>query len=595
MPDLPDKPTNFWQELKRRRVIRIIPVYAASAFVILELVDIIAEPLGLPEWTLNMVLVLLCIGLVISVILSWVYDFTPEGIQKTKSVSEINTGKKEKVSTGWKISTYVSVVIIIAFVLFYIISSVKKSSDVGIMEKSIAVLPFDNLSNDPEQEYFSNGLVEEILNRLCRISDLKVISRTSSGRFKNSDLSLKEIAGELGATAIMEGSVQKSGNRIRIAVQLIDAQTDTHLWSNIFEQDYSDIFSIYNEVAQAVAGKMKAVITFEEKQLIEKSPTSDMTAYDAYLKGNFYKDKLTEEDLDIAMQFYELAKERDPEFALAYSGIASVWICRQQMLLAKVTEAAPLSEAAILKALELDSTQSGVYSTLAARKVWTDWDWEGGEQSYRKAIELNPNNAGAYSSYSHLLNILGRHDEAMEQIETALELDPLNPQILAFYAIDLMFVRRFEEAVAAFHRAMELSPRHGVALSNLDEELYYAGKDKEEIMDALRNKYIAINEPQFINLMDKYYPEGGWTLLHKKIAELRVARLDSIYSDPLTISDCYTLAGDVDNAMYWMEKAFEEHDPNLPYLLFPSYDILRDDTRFQDLARRMNLPFKTNL
>jgi TolB-like protein len=176
-----------------------------------------------------MVLVLLCIGLVIAVILTWVYDLTPEGIQKTKSISEVKSGKKEKASIGWKISTYVSVVIIIAFVLFYVIGSDKKSSDVGIMEKSVAVLPFNNLSDDPEQEYFSNGLVEEILNRLCRISDLKVISRTSSGRFKDSDLSLKEIAGELGAAAIMEGSVQKSGNRIRIAVQLIDAQTDTHL------------------------------------------------------------------------------------------------------------------------------------------------------------------------------------------------------------------------------------------------------------------------------------------------------------------------------------------------------------------------------
>ena len=155
-----------------------------------------------------------------------------------------------------------------------------------------------------------------------------------------------------------------------------------------------------------------------------------------------------------------------------------------------------------------------------------------------------------------------------------------------------MFVRRFDEAVTAFRRALELSPRHGVAISNLDLALYYAGTDKEEVMTALKNKYIAINEPDFINLLDKYYPEGVWPLLHKKIAELRIARLDSFYSRPFVIANCYTYAGDVDNAIYWMEKAYKQHDPNLPYLLEPDYDILRDDPRFQDLARWMCLLYK---
>ena len=290
------------------------------------------------------------------------------------------------------------------------------------------------------------------------------------------------------------------------------------------------------------------------------------------------------------MQYYELAKERDPDFALAYSGIASVWICRQQIGIVEVSEASPLSEAAIKKALSLDSNLSEVHRTLAGRKVWTDWDWAGGEEAFRTAIEINPNNAGAHSSYSHLLNIIGKADEAMEHIEIALELDPLNPMIWSFYGIDLMFVRRFDEAVTAFRRAMELSPRHGVALSNLDEALYRAGRNQQEVMKALRNKYIAINEPDFINLLENYYPEGGWPLLHKKIAELRVARLDSIYSDPYTISNCYTFSGDIDNAIYWMQKAYEQHDPNLPYLLLPSYDILRNDPRFQEIARKMNLP-----
>ncbi|MFO7622199.1 MAG: TIR domain-containing protein [Bacteroidales bacterium] len=471
----------------------------------------------------------------------------------------------------------------------------KISLETNAMDKSIAVLPFDNLSGDPDQEYFSDGMMDEILDRLFKIGDLKVISRTSSMRYKNSALSLKEIAGELGVSAILEGSVRRAGNLVRITVQLIDAGTDAHLWSETYDGDLSDlsrIFIIQSEVAQSVARELKAVISPQEIELIEKIPTKDLAAYDAYLKGKFNNNKLTKEDMDIAMQFFELAKERDPDFALAYSGIANVWICRQQMGIVKVSEASPLSEAAIMKALELDSTLSEVNSTLAGRRVWTDWDWEGGEEAFRKAIEINPNNALAYSAYSHLLNILGRPDEAMEHIEIALELDPLNPQIWAFYGVDLMFVRRFDEAVTAFRKALEISPQHIVAISNLDLALYYANRDPEEVIDALSNKYQAIAGPAFHDIMKKYYPEGGWSLLHKKIAELRVAMLDSVYSGPLTISNCYALAGDIDNAIYWMEKAYEEHDPNLPYLLSPRLDILRDDPRFQEIARKMNLPYK---
>lgn len=487
------------------------------------------------------------------------------------------------------------VILIAALLMLSPLSKQTISLRESAMNKSIAVLPFDNLSSDPDQEYFSDGMMDEILDRLYKIGDLKVISRTSSMRYKNSDLSLKEIAGELGVSAILEGSVRRAGNMVRITVQLIDAGTDSHLWSETYDADLSDlsrIFIIQSEVAQSVARELKAVISPQEIKLIEKIPTKDLAAYDAYLKGKFNNNKLTEEDMDIAMQFFELAKERDPDFALAYSGIANVWICRQQMGIVKVSEASPLSEAAIIKALELDSTLSEVNSTLAGRRVWTDWDWKGGEDAYRKAIEINPNNALAYSAYSHLLNILGRPDEAMDHIEIALELDPLNPQIRAFYGVDLMFVRRFDEAVTAFRKALELSPQHMVAISNLDLALYYANSEPEEVTDALNYKYQAIEEPAFLDIMEKYYPEGGWSLLHQKIAELRVARLDSVYSDPYSIIKCYTVAGDIDNAMYWIEKAYEEHDPNLPYLLLPHYDILRDDSRFQEIARKMNLPYK---
>ena len=506
-------------------------------------------------------------------------------IKRVKDVKKSITISKKRLAG---IISLIIAVIVTVFVVLYMSKIIGAGRQTKELEKSVAVLPFQNLSNDPEQEYFSDGLVEEILDRLCRISELKVISRTSSARYKNTNLSIKEIAAALGASAIMEGSVQKNDNNIRISVQLIDAKTDTHLWSKIFNQDYADIFSLYSEVAQAVASEMQAAVTPEEKKLIDKSPTTDMTAYDYYLKGIFYSNKLNEKDLEISMQYFEQAKKIDPEFALAYAGIARVWICRQQIGIVKVSEAAPKSEEAIMRALELDNTQSEVQRTLGGRRVWTDWDWEGGEESFRKAIKLNPNNALAYSSYSHLLNILGRPDEAMEQIKIALELDPLNPQIRAFYGIDLMFVHRFDDAVTAFREALELSPAHGVALSNLDLALHLAGRE-QEVLEALRLKF---KDPIFLEIVEENFPTGGYALVMRKIGELRVERLNTVCIRSIDIAIPYARAGDVDKAIYWLEKAYEEHEPNLPYLLVPDYDILRDDPRFQNLARKMNLPYK---
>jgi len=510
--------------------------------------------------------------------------------QEIKSIEDIRksiTISKKRIAGI--ISSTIAVILIV-FVVLYLSGIIGTGRQTREPEKSIAVLPFQNLSNDPEQEYFSDGLVEEILDRLCRISNLKVISRTSSSRYKNTNLSIKEIAAALGASAIMEGSVQKSDNKIRISVQLIDAKTDSHLWSKIFDNNYSDIFSIYSEVAQAVASEMNAAVTPEERQLIDKYPTNDMTAYDCYLKGIFHGNKLNVKDLEISMQYFEQAKKIDPDFALAYAGIARVWIARQQMGIVKVSEAEPKSKEALLKALELDSTQSEVQRTLGGRRVWTDWDWKEGEEAFRNAIKLNPNNALAHSSYSHLLNILGRPDEAMEQIKIALELDPLNPNIRAFYGIDLMFIHRFDDAVAAFREALELSPEHMVALSNLDIALHFAGRDKEAL-EALRN-FLKNKNPDVLKIVEDKFPSGDYALVMRKIGDYRVERKKTTYIRSLEIVYPYLLACEVDKAIYWLEKAYEEHEPNLPYLLLPQYDILRDDPRFQDMARRMNLPYK---
>ncbi len=526
-----------------------------------------------------------------------------DDIEKTIRKGTLHLGKTGKSLTGtgrhkhpWgKTGITVAVIITVLVVALLLISPLLKqkvSSSESAMDKSIAVLPFHNLSGDPEQDYFSEGMMDEILDRLFKVGDIKVISRTSSMLYKNSGLPLKEIAAELGVTAILEGSVRKAGNMVRITVQLIDARNDTHLWSEIYDDDMSDlshIFSIQSEVAQSVARELKAVIAPEEIKLIEKIPTTDLTAYNAYLNGQFFLSKDTPKDFDRAMQYFELAIEKDPEFGLAYAGVARVWNTRKQAGLAKVSEATPKAEAAIKRALELDSTLSDVHRTLAGLRTWTRWDWKGGEESFRKAIELNPNSADAHSAYSHLLNILGRPDEAMKHIETALELDPLNSRIRSFYGVNLMFVHRYDEAVKAFREALDLSPTQGIAVINIVNALYLGGRE-EEALEMLRSRWK--DNSVYLKAIDEGNAEMGFKGAMKKLAGLRAENTNITQVSQTSPAQYYTWAGDVENALYWLEQAYEERDPNLPYLLIPVYDGLRDQPRFQEIARKMNLPYK---
>ena len=463
----------------------------------------------------------------------------------------------------------------------------KISLEATAMGKSIAVLPFANLTNEAEQEYFVDGMHDEILDRIFKIGGLKVISRTSSMRYKNSGLSLKEIARELGVANIMEGSVRKIGNNVRITVQLIDAKTDTHLWSEIFDRDLSDIFLIQSEIAQAIARELQVVITPKEKALIEKPYTASSEAYEAYLKGMYSWRKLTRSDLDIAMQYFEMALEKDPEFALAWAGIAQVWTGRRQKGITLPAEATPKAEEAIMKALELDPDNANIQRALAGHLVWGKFDWVGGETAYRKTIEINPKHAEARAFFSHLLNILGRTDEAMHQIEKALEADPLSPLIWALYEVNLTFARRYEEAMAAAERSLQLDPVKTVG-AGIPYLLYYMGKEEEAFIEWRKDFKI----PDDLKAMDEGYAEGGFREAHRRLADVQAERSKSIFIPPLKIADNYSIAGDIDNAVSWLEKAFEMRDPNLTYILLPEYDLLRDDPRFRDLCRKMNLPYK---
>jgi TolB-like protein/Tfp pilus assembly protein PilF len=458
--------------------------------------------------------------------------------------------------------------------------------------KSIAVLPFSNLSNDPEQEYFSDGMMDEILDRLFKIGGLKVISRTSSMRYKNSNMSIKEIARELGVASILEGSVRRSGDNVRITVQLIDARSDAHLWSEIYDRDISDIFSIQSEVAQNIAKELKTIIKPEEKSVIEKIPTSSIEAYDAYLKGMFYWRKLTANDFDNAMKYFDLALEKDPGYARAYAGRAGVWGGLQQMGYRKAMEVRSDWKENALKAVEFDESSSEAHFALAGFLTWSEWDWNAAMHEWKRSLELNPNNADCLVYYSHFLSIIGLLDEALPPIEKALEADPFNALYHSLYAAVLNYHCRYEEAIAEAQKALALQPDAPIARGHWFLALEGLGR-KEEHLIFLQERLA--RDPERLAAFQKGLASGGYENAFRCDADLLAARYDQNpdNSSTMSIAGLYRTAGDVERAVDWLEKAYDERNGNLPYIGRPINKVLHNSQRFRDLCKKLNIPFQS--
>jgi len=312
-------------------------------------------------------------------------------------------------------------------------------------------------------------------------------------------------------------------------------------------------------------------------------------AYEAYLKGRFHSQRLTEADLDAALSYFEAALEKDPDYALAYVGISRVWGGRGQMGFAPPGEATPMVKAAMLTALELDDTLAEAHSGLAIMKTWTEWDWPSAERAFERAIELNPNHAEARAFYAHFLNIMGRPDEAIPQAERAVELDPLQPLFQALYAVHLTFVRRYDDAIAEFRKADQTAPNQPFALNILTEAFHHK-RMYEEALDAQRSYFASIGHREGEEALTRGYAEGGYPGAMRRAADTLAARALRTHIGAKITASLYARAGENERALEWLERAFANHDPGLPYLGWPVFDSVREDPRFQDLLRRMNLP-----
>jgi len=539
----------------------------------------------------------------LTIVIKWYLKYRESRIDEThkpdRSKSELSVDKGIKTeSRKYKIKQKnilitIALVVLSAAAITIIYFAVKGGGRYANLEKSIAVLPFRNDSHDDSTQYFMDGVMEELLTNLQKIKELRVLGRTSSEQYRDQNKSIPQIAKELGVNYIIEGSGQKSGNSLRMRVQLIRVNKESHIWANNFEQEnlnLKDYFRIQASFAEAIAKELNAVITPDEKQLMEKVSTERLEAYEAYLQGVFYWRKLSENDLEAAMKYFELAKEKDPDFALAYAGIGYIWLARQQMGYVSPEVAGPEAVNAITKAQELDSDNADVQFTIACMKTWGMWDWEGGEAAFKRTLELNPNHSEAHANYSHLLNIMGRAKEAMEQIEIALKIDPLNILVKGFYCIDLFFVRQYDDAIKTSLETLKMDPTNQIALATLAWS-YHKTEKFNEALESWKS-VLSTTYKDAVHVFDQGYAKGGYTGALSLEADTLTAQLKDIYVMPIDIAMLYASAGNKEKAIEFLENGYEIRDPTLPYLLMPVWDSLRDEPGFQYLARKMNLPYK---
>ena len=588
------KISNFFAELKRRNVYKVAVAYAVVAWLTIQAASIFLPAFNAPQWTMQVVILVLVIGFPVALVFSWAFEITPEGI-----VRESETAADQSIPhhTGRKIVALTIVLAVIAAGLFVFqlirarSTSSLSTNATSTTNKSIAVLPFDNLSRDPDNAYFAEGVQDEILTRLAKIGDLKVISRTSTEKYKSAPANLREIAQQLGVAHIVEGSVQKANDQVRVNVQLINALTDAHLWADTYDRKLLDIFSVESDIAKTIADTLQAKLSGSEKTAIAKKPTANPEAYELYLKGRFFWNKRTGNDLKTAADYFQRAIDADPSYGSAYAGLAQSYLLIPVFGAGAPRDFFPKSMVAAHQAIKLDETSAEGHSALAMLLLF-DFKFKESEEEFRRAIELNPNYATAHHWFGNsLLVTLGRFDEAIKEGERAVELDPLSLIINADLGSTLMIARRYDEAIAELRRTLALDGNFGYAHWNLGEALYLKGDASAAIAEYEKAATLD-DDPQILALLGRAYAETG-----KKDKALEIlGKLKALGQQSFVRNYLYTILytglGDKATAIDYLEKARDGGEtPDTTWLkVDPIFDPLRDEPRFQQLVAKLFPP-----
>jgi len=586
MPTNHNKLSQFWLELKRRKVVRVITVFAAAAFVILELTDIVAPSLGLPEWTLNFIIIILSVGFILTVVVSWFYDITPDGLEKTQPAQKLKKDDDQSNSKGWKIASYLSFIVIVALIVFNIVAANSRSRDFTKLERSIAVLPFDNLSPDDEYQHIGDAFTDEIILELQKIHEFeRVLSRSSTLQYKKDRPTIPEMAEKLGVNFIIEGSIQRHEEKVSIRVQVIRAQNEDHIWAEEYNSEWEDIFLIQDEIAFKVANELKTALSPTEIEKIEEKPTVNPEAYNLYLKGRTFWNKRTEHDLKQSVFFFKQAIELDSSYALAYAGLADSYFIMAWWGWHPADDGYSKGKEYARIALSMNNTIPEAHATLGGIATWYDWNWEEAENELELAISLNPNYATAHQWFAELLDILGRDKEARDQIDIAFKLSPNVYQMSAISSLLYYHNSEFRKSIEISKNILDTEYRFGIVRTILQSYLHL-GMDQEAI--ELMKKIISIEDPGMNPvLIDEKYQHSG-------IDEVFRWFIDWVVQKKLTsnyvVATFYALLEESDLVMDYLEKVPDQgQGAVLRINNNPDFNFLHTDPRFQSLLKNFGL------
>lgn len=493
------------------------------------------------------------------------------------------TGIKKKLVL---ISVAVLAVVCILTALWFLPLSINNK----VEKKSIAVLPFRNMSEKIENEYFSDGITEDIIAHLSKLKNLKVVSRTSIMQYKNTDKNLKDIGDELNVSAILEGSVRRDNQRIRIVAQLIDAEEDEHLWTETYDEELTEIFDIQSSVAEKIATSLKTTISSADKQLFDTRVTKNLLAYDLYLKGRYHWNKRMPDDLKKGIDYFQKALKIDPQFAHAYSGLADSYMILGNYSILPPEEAFTKAKDAANNALKINNMLAEAHTSLALAQMHYDWNWESAEMGFKKAIELDPGYAMAYSLYASYLTILKRSDEAKIFREKARELDPICSAILLNEGLELYFEKKYDQTINHCQNLLKMDPFLILAYIPLCGAYVQKSMYDEAIEMLSRASLLSKGNHVVVAALGYVYSISGNNEDAENMLELLLEKSEEEYVSPFWIAVVYAGLGAKDESLNWLEKACKQRDGSLVFLdVIPIFEHLHSDPRFVNILTQMGL------
>jgi len=458
---------------------------------------------------------------------------------------------------------------------------------------SIVVLPLENLSADKDQAYFADGMTDELIANLAKIRSLRVISRTSAMGYKGTHKTLSEIARDLNVDAVVEGTVLRSGDRVRITAELVQVSTDRHLWADTYESPFGDVLTLQSQVASAIVNEIRTNLTPEEQQRLASARPISPESYEDYLKGRFYWNKRSEEGLTKAIEYFQLATQKDPHSALAFAGLADCYSIIGSAIVGSVSSqaVAPKARAAALKALELDNSLAEAQTSLATVQFNYDWNWAAAASGFQRAIELNPSYATAYQRYSLYLMAMGRTGESLAQMNRARELDPLSISMSFSLGWRLYMAHQYDQAISQLRNALEMDPNFALPRMVLGQAYEQKGLYPQAIAELQKAAVISRDSPPMLGSLGHAFGVAGNKAEAGKILGQLLEQSKKQYVSPFYVSIVYAGLHENEKALDWLEKAYEDRSNAIIFVkVDPDFDGLRSNPRFQALLHRLALP-----